>query len=127
MADAIEGFPITDQNTQRSLRNRGWDADGNLTHEGFTTVRTQDGFNGNLVAGTGFGQIGSGAFQAGPSAVAGYIEVKLNTANVGHAVGVIIKAAGTLAPRKRSPHGGGVPALHRFEHIFYPHLPGSAL
>src|SRR2546428_6739224 len=103
MADAIEGFPITDQNMQRSLRNRGWDADGNLTHEGFTTVRTQDGFNGNLVAGTGFGQIGSGAFQAGPSAGAGYIEGKLKTAHVGHTVGGILKEAETLPQRKMSP------------------------
>src|SRR5579863_6569924 len=99
MVHAIQSLSVTHQNAERSFAGRGRDFDRNLPNHALATVRSQHGFYEDLITGTGFGDIGPGAFQPCPAALAHQVEVQFYAIDGGSVVGVVIDASEALSQR----------------------------
>src|SRR5436190_17886100 len=93
MADAVQGVTIADQNAQRHFGRRRRDVNRNLVDQSIPPIWTEHGFNRNVVTGTGFGYVSPGTFQTRRAAVADKVKIKLHTANIRHAVWIIVDTA----------------------------------
>src|SRR5690349_13571756 len=91
--------------------------DRNLIDHSLAAIGTKHGFDSDVVSGTRFGYVGSGAVQAGGAAVADEVEIKLHAANVRHAVRIVINTAEAVAEGEGRQHRGRLSAISRGEHI----------
>src|SRR5579863_3811697 len=95
----VERIAIADQDAKRSLRSRRRDMDGNVLHDAFATIRTQQSFNGDVVPRSCLRNIGAGALQPRPAPFADDVEIKLYAVNGGDAVRIVEDAAEAFAQR----------------------------
>src|SRR5207244_1248319 len=68
-----------------------------LVDQSIPPIWTEHGFNRNVVTGTGFGYVSPGTFQTRRAAVADKVKIKLHTANIRHAVWIVVNAAEAVA------------------------------
>src|SRR5216684_8107931 len=86
-------------------------------HAALSAIGSKNGFDGDLVAGTGFGYVGAGAFQTRPATLPDQIELKFYTVDRRGTIGIVVNAAETFSERKRRGHGGGLCIFRRREHV----------
>ena len=60
----VQGVAITDQDAQCALGRGRRDFHRNLPQDALPAIRTQQGFDGDVVAGTGFRHVGAGGLKA---------------------------------------------------------------
>src|SRR5580704_12523105 len=98
----VESVAIAHQNAQRPFGSRRGNVDWNVLHHAFAAIWPQHGFDGNVVARSSFGDIGSSTFETGPAAFANHVEIKLHAMNGRHAIGIVKDAAEPVAQGDRS-------------------------
>ena len=118
MADAVQGVTIADQNAQRPFGRRRRDVNRNLVDQSIPPIWTEHGFNRNVVTGTGFGYVSPGTFQTRRAAVADKVKIKLHTANIRHAVWIVVNAAEAVAEGKCRQDSGWLATVSRGKHVF---------